>query len=158
MRWGVALGWLVACVLIGVGIYRRYYGQARDYRQWVAFCDHLGSAIGFSLQPLPQAVADYLPVCRGGCHAVLTGYLQCLRAQVDLTRAKCQSLAGDAVIAEFLYQLGRTGRETEQARIQAVRAIFTGKAEQAERDLRGKASILLKLLIIIGMVGGILWM
>ena len=158
MKWWLAGGWFVACVLVGCGIYRQKWNQARDYAQWVAFCDHLHQAIGFSLQPLPQAVAAYLPVCRGGCQVVLRGYLQLLERKTDLTRARCQGLVGDATVSEFLYQLGRTGRETEQDKIMAARAIFQTKAQQAKHDLQTKASIILKLLIIIGIAGGILWM
>lgn len=158
MKWWFAGGWFVACVLVGCGIYRQYWNKARDYAHWVAFCDHLHQAIGFSLQPLPQAVAAYLPVCRGGCQAVLNGYLQLLEQRSDLTRARCQTLTTDTVVAEFLYQLGRTGRETEQDKINAARTIFDSKAQQSQHDLQTKASIILKLLIIIGIAGGILWM
>ena len=158
MKWWLAGGWFVACVLVGCGIYRQAWHQARDYRQWVAFCDHLSQAIGFALQPLPGAVAAFLPVCRGNCQVVLNGYLQLLKQHTDLTRERCQELTQDATVAEFLYQLGRTGRETEQDKINAARAILTTKAEQAGRDLQTKASIKLKLLIIIGIAGGILWM
>ncbi len=148
----------MACVLIGCGIYRQQWSKARDYTHWVAFCDHLNQAIGFALQPLPQAVAAYLPVCRGGCHAVLNNYWQLLVDKTDLTRARCQALTADMTVSEFLYQLGRTGRETEQDKITAARAIFAAKAKQAQHDLQTKTSIILKLLIIIGIAGGILWM
>lgn len=158
MKWWLAGGWFVACVLVGCGIYRQQLGKARDYTQWVAFCDHLNQAIGFALQPLPQVVAAYLPVCRGGCQTVLKGYGQMLAQKNDLTRARCQALTADPTVAEFLYQLGRTGRETEQDKISAARVIFVAKAQQAQHDLQTKASIILKLLIIIGIAGGILWM
>ncbi|MCM1404527.1 MAG: hypothetical protein NC133_03460 [Prevotella sp.] len=158
MKWWLAGGWFVACVLVGCGIYRQQWGKARDYRQWVAFCDHLHQAIGFALLPLPQVVTDYLAVCRGGCQSVLKGYGQLLAQKTDLTRARCQTLTADTAIAEFLYQLGRTGRETEQDKISAARAIFDAKAQQAQHDLQTKTSIILKLLIIIGIAGGILWM
>lgn len=158
VKWWLAGGWFVACVLVGCNIYRKHLGKARDYAHWVAFCDHLNQAIGFALQPLPQAVAAYLPVCHGGCHAVLDGYLQILTDKTDLTRARCQDLCTDMTVSEFLYQLGRTGRETEQDKINAARAIFDAKAKQAEHELKTKASIILKLLIIIGIAGGILWM
>ncbi len=81
-----------------------------------------------------------------------------LAQKTDLTRARCQALTADPTVAEFLYQLGRTGRETEQDKISAARAIFVTKAQQAQHDLQTKASIILKLLIIIGIAGGILWM
>lgn len=158
MKWWCAGGWLVACVLIGCGIYRRQWDKVRDNRAWVAFCDHLHQAIGFSLQPLPQAVAAYLPVCRGGCQMVLKGYLTLLESKADLTRERCLGLSPDPTVSEFLYQLGRTGRATEQDKINAARAVFVTKVHQSEHDLQSKASIMLKLLIIIGIAGGILWM
>ena len=158
MRWYLAGGWLLACVLFGCGIYRRQVNRVRDYEQWVAFCDYLNQAIGFSLQPLPQAIQSYLPICRGGCRAVLDAYLQLLCQHADLTRARCQELINDPIINEFLYQLGRTGRETEQDKIVTVRQLLATKKEQAQHDLQSKASIMLKLLIIIGIAGGILWM
>ena len=158
MKWWLAGGWFVACVLIGLGIYRQQWQKVRDYNFWVAFCDHLHQAIGFALQPLPQAVSAYLPVCRGDCHAVLSDYLQLLKDKVDITRERCSRLTMDAVLWEFLYQLGRTGRETEQDKILAARTIFSDKVKQAKHDLQTKASIILKLLIIIGIAGGILWM
>lgn len=158
MRWYLAGGWFLACVLLGCLIYRQQLNKVRDCRQWVAFCDHLKQAIGFALQPLPQIVADYLPICRGGCRTVLQEYLQLLQAKTDLTREKCQTVINDQVMAEFLYQLGRTGRESEQDKIQALRATLVNRQKQAEHDLQSKASIMLKLLIIIGIAGGILWM
>ena len=158
MNWWLAGIWLVTCVCIGLGIYRQQWNKVRDYAGWVGFCDHLHQAIGFALQPLPQAVAAYLPVCRGGCQHVLTDYLQLLNGKKDLTRAGCSKLTTDATLAEFLYQLGRTGRQTEEDKISAVRNILQSKAEQAKHDLQSKASIMLKLLIIIGIAGGILWM
>ena len=152
MNWWLAGIWLIACVLLGLGIYRQQWSKVRDYTCWVEFCDHLHQAIGFALQPLPQAVAAYLPVCRGGCQRVL------LNSKKDLTRAACAQLIVDTTLAEFLYQLGRTGRQTEEDKIAAVRQILQTKAEQAKHDLQSKASIMLKLLIIIGIAGGILWM
>ncbi len=157
MNWWLAGGWFTACVLVGCSIYRQQWNRARDYAMWVTFCDHLHQAIGFALQPLPQAVSDYLPICRGNCRVVLNRYWQCLNDKVDLTREKCAELTTDTTLAEFLFQLGRTGRATEQDKIVAVRAIFQNKAEQARHDLHAKASIMLKLLIIIGIAGGILW-
>lgn len=157
MKWFCAGGWFLACVLFGCGIYRKQLQKARDYAQWVAFCDHLNQAIGFALQPLPQAISDYLPVCRGGCRSVLNNYLQLLKQGKDLTRERCQMLIADPVVNEFLYQLGRTGRETEQNKINAVRKLFVAQQDQAHHDLQSKASIMLKLLIIIGIAGGILW-
>ena len=49
-------------------------------------------------------------------------------------------------------------KDQEQDKINAARAIFDAKAKQAEHELKTKASIILKLLIIIGIAGGILWM
>lgn len=157
MNWCLAAGWFVTCVLVGIGIYRQQWNRARDYKTWVGFCDYLHQAIGFALQPLPQAVASYLPVCHGGCRVVLMNYLQLLNGKQDLTRARCTALVADSTLAEFLYQLGRTGRETEQEKITATRTIIAGRAAQAQHDLQNKASIMLKLLIIIGIAGGILW-
>lgn len=158
MNWWLAICWFVTCVLVGAGIYRRQVNQVRDYVSWVAFCDHLHQAIGFALQPLPQIVAEYLPVCRGGCRLVLSNYLDLLNAKVDLTREQCQLLTSDSVVGEFLYQLGRTGRETEQNKIVAMRALLSERVQQTKHDLKTKASIMFKLLIIIGIAGGILWM
>ncbi|MBO4823476.1 MAG: hypothetical protein J5580_02825 [Clostridia bacterium] len=157
MNWWLAGGWFVACVLVGISIYRQQWRKVRDYVNWVGFCDHLHQAIGFALQPLPQAVAAYLPVCRGGCRVVLNNYLQLLQHKQDLTREGCSVLTANSTLAEFLYQLGRTRRDIEQDKIVAVRAILVAQAEQAKHDLHSKASIMLKLLIIIGIAGGILW-
>lgn len=157
MNWCLAGGWFIVCVLIGIGIYRQQWNKTQDYLAWVGFCDHLHQAIGFALQPLPQAVATYLPVCRGDCRTVLNNYLRLLNGKQDLTREGCAELITDSVLAEFLYQLGRTGRETEQDKIVATRAVLIEKVKQAKHDLQNKASIMLKLLIIIGIAGGILW-
>ena len=157
MRWWLAAGWLIVCWLIGCGIYRQFWRRAKDYQTWVAFCDYLHQAIGFALQPLPQAIAAYLPVCHGNCQIVLSRYWQLLQDKVDLTRTRCTALTADVTLAEFLYQLGRTGRATEQDKITTARVIFQDKAQQAQHDLQTKASIMLKLLIIIGIAGGILW-
>jgi len=157
VNWWLASGWLVICVLLGVGIYCQQWHRLHDYYDWVKFCDHLHQAIGFTLQPLPQAVAAYLPVSHGGCQNILNNYLLLLKQRVDLTRERCATLTTDTMLAEFLYQLGRTGRETEQNKIVAARTIFNEKAQQAKHDLQTKASIMLKLLIIIGIAGGILW-
>ena len=158
MKFWMAGGWLLACVLIGCGIYRQYWNKARSYAQWVNFCDHLHQAIGFALQPLPQIIDGFIAICRGECRSGLSQYLALLQQKTDLTRERCQSIVSDESIAEFLYQLGRTGRETEQEKICAIRAILVTKKNQAEHNLKVKASIILKLLIIIGIAGGILWM
>lgn len=157
MNLWLAGGWFLACVLVGCGVYRQQWNKVRDYRQWLAFFDYLNQAIGFALQPLPQAVAGYLPICQGGCQVVLKNYLQILTQKTDISRERCQDLVAEPTLAEFLYQLGRTGRETEQDKIHTVNKIYTAKKEQAEHDLKTKASIMLKLLIIIGIAGGILW-
>ena len=158
VRLWLAGGWFLICVLIGCKIYRQQWNKVRDYKNWVSFCGHLHQAIGFALLPLPQVIADYLPVCRGECRRVLANYLGLLKENVDLTRERCQSLCDDPVLTEFFYQMGRTGRETEQDKIIALRTVLQEKQEQAQRDLQSKASIMLKLLIIIGIAGGILWM
>ena len=88
---------------------------------------------------------------------MLNNYLQLLRNKVDLTRARCSALTGDSVLTEFLYQLGRTGRTTEQDKITAMRVIMNDKLQGARHVLQTKTSIILKLLIIIGIAGGILW-
>ena len=141
MNLWLAGGWFCACVLVGCGTYRQYWRKVRDYTQWVAFCDHLSQAIGFALQPLPQVVGDYLSVCRGDCRLVLNHYLELLMTKTDLTRERCQSLCDDPVLTEFFYQMGRTGRETEQDKIIALRTVLQEKQEQAQRDLQSKASI-----------------
>ena len=158
MKLWLAVAWLIGCIWLGINLYRRQWNQVRDYAGWVGFCEHLQQAIGFALQPLPQAVESYLPTCRGQCYTVLTGYLQLLKQKVDLTRARCSQLTADTMLAEFLYQLGRTSRETEKDKIMAAHAVFAEKAKLAKHDLQTKASIMLKLLIIIGIAGGILWM
>ncbi len=158
MRWWLAGIWFCGCCLIGLRIYRQQCNKVRDYQNWIAFCDHLNQAIGFALLPLPQILHDYLPACRGGCRTVLSNYLQMLEKNMDMTRECCQTLSCDPVLVEFFYQMGRTGRETEQDKIIALRTVLQQKQEQAQQDLRSKASIMLKLLIIIGIAGGILWM
>ncbi len=158
MKLWMAAGWFLACVLVGCGIYRQQWNKVRAYTQWVNFCDHLHQAIGFAMQPLPYVIADYVPISRGECRLSLLNYLECLQKKVDLNRERCQKLVNDESIAEFLYQLGRTGRETEQEKICAIRTILVAKKNQAEHNLKVKASIMLKLLIIIGIAGGILWM
>ena len=157
MNWWLAGGWFITCVLVGCGIYRQQLNRARDYACWVGFCDHLHQAIGFALQPLPQVVAAYLPISYGGCAIVLKNYWRLLNERLDLTRTRCSELTADTVVAEFLYQLGRTGRETEQDKIKAARMLFDEKARHARSVLQTKTSIILKLLIIIGIAGGILW-
>lgn len=157
MNWWLAGGWFAVCFLIGAKIYRQQCNQVRDYTLWVAFCDHLNQAIGFAMQPLPQAVSAFLPVSHGGCYNILNEYLHLLHQKNDLTRERCVTLTSDTVIAEFLYQLGRTDRATEQEKIIAVRTILHEKAQQAKHDLQTKTSIIFKLLIIIGIAGGILW-
>lgn len=153
----MAGGWLLGCVLIGCHIYRQQWLKTRDYAEWVSFCDYLNQAIGFALQPLPQTIKSYLPICHGNCHDVLERYWQLLDHKIDLTREQCQKLTNDSTLCEFMYQLGRTSYETEQNKISKARAIWVDKAQQAKHDLQCKASITLKLLIIIGMIGGILW-
>lgn len=157
MNYWLSATWLLACVLLGFGVYHQFANRVRDLTGWVNFCDHLHQSIGFVLQPLPQVVAAYLPVARGNCAQVLQRYLQMLNAKSDLTRANCRTLLHDETLSEFLYQLGRTGRETEQNKISAVRAVLQERLSTAKQDLRTKASITLKLLIIIGIAGGILW-
>jgi hypothetical protein len=157
VNWWLAGAWFVACVVLGCTIYRQQWCKVRDYENWVGFCDHLHQAIGFALQPLPQAVADYLPICHGNCLTTLTNYLKLLNDKVDLTRARCAELVANNMLAEFLYQLGRTGRQTEQDKIMTTRILLSEQVQQAKRDLQTKTSIVLKLLIIIGIAGGILW-
>lgn len=158
MKWWGAGIWFLTCCIAGCRIYWRQCNKVRDYQNWIAFCNHLYQAIGFALLPLPQVIHDYLPACRGGCCTVLNNYLQMLKQNVDMTRERCQTLCGESFLAEFFYQMGRTGQETEKEKIVALRSVLTEKLEQAQRELQSKASIMLKLLIIIGIAGGILWM
>ncbi len=157
MNWILAGSWCLVCILWGLAVYRHYWNRVRDYTDWVKFCDYLHQSMGFNLQPLPQIVADYLPTCRGSCHSVLQSYLQLLNGKVDLTRQRCSALVSEQLLAEFLYQLGRSGLETEQNKVTTMRSIMHEKCEQAKHESQSKASIMLKLLIIIGIAGGILW-
>ncbi len=158
MKLWLAGGWFLACVLVGCGIYRQHWNKVKTYTDWVNFCDYLQQAIGFALQPLPQVIAGFLPTCRSDCYSALLQYGKLLQQKIDLTRDCCRTCVNDESIAEFLYQLGRTGRETEQAKITAFRVVLETKKNNAVHHLKMKASIILKLLIIIGIAGGILWM
>ena len=148
---------LVTCVAVGIYLYRKSWRRVQFYTGVIEFCHYLQTAIGFTRPPLPVVVQQVLPQTTGEFATVLTGYGKLLAEQKALTRAECAALTTDPDVAEFLYQLGRTGSVTEQAKIMNALQIFDEKKQRATEHLRTKASITLKLLIIIGIAGVILW-
>lgn len=148
---------LVTCVAVGIYLYRQSWRRVQFYTGAIEFCHYLQTAIGFTRPPLPVVVQQFLPQATTEFATVLTGYGQLLDQQTALTREKCTALSPDPDVAEFLYQLGRTGSVTEQAKIANALQVFDEKKQRADTHLRTKASITLKLLIIIGIAGVILW-
>ncbi len=157
MKWFMGGACLIICVVMGVVYYRRSWRRVQFYTEVINFCHHLQTALGFTRPPLPLVIKQALPQATGEFAKALAGYGQLLDGQSALTREKCTALTTDTDVAEFLFQLGRTGSVTEQAKIANALTIFTAKQQQANDHLRFKASITLKLLIIIGIAGVILW-
>ncbi len=157
MKWFMGGACLIICVTVGVVLYRRSWRRVQFYTGVITFCHHLQTALGFTRAPLPTVVGQVLPQISGDLATVLTNYKQLLDGQTALTREKCQTLTTDGDLAEFLYQLGRTGSVTEQVKIDHALTTFTAQKQQATEHLRTKASITLKLLIIMGIAGVILW-
>ena len=157
MKWLIAGVFFSICTAVGVGIYQRSAARVKFYHAVITFCQHLSTEIGFSLQPLPQIIAEYPATPSGQFNQVLAGYAQLLRSKADITREQCLALTTDPEVAEFLYRLGRTGSTQEKTKITNAVQIFTTKQTQAETYLHHKASIMCKLLIIIGIAGVILW-
>ena len=156
MNWLLGLGWLGACVVAAVIVYQRSAGQVKFYTDLTNFCRYLGTEISFALTPLPKIVAGFQPR-HAALRQVLTGYQQLLQSKENITRGKCAELTTDADVADFLCGLGRTGSITELDKIKTAVALFTAKKDQAMDNLQSKASIISKLLIIIGIAGVILW-
>lgn len=157
MNWVWGMGFFLLCTAVGVGIYQRSAAKVRFYHALIGFCQHLTTEIGFALKPLPQIVAAYPPTPSTAFNQVLSGYAHLLQSKADLTREQCLALTTDAEVAAFLYGLGRTGSTQEKTKIANAMQIFTAKKTQAETYLHHKASIICKLLIIIGIAGVILW-
>lgn len=135
----------------------RARARVKFYQALIAFCQHLHTEISFALKPLPQIIAGYQDTPSSEFNQVLRGYAQLLQNKADLTREQCLALSTDHDVAEFLSGLGRTGSPQEITKIANATQVFTAKEQQATTYLREKASIICKLLIIIGIAGVILW-
>lgn len=157
MRWLWGVGFFAVCVAVGAYRYYQSAAKVKFYTDLIAFCNNLHTEIGFALTPLAQIIAQYQNAYTAEFNQVLTGYGQLLHAKADITREQCLALTRDPQVAEFFYNLGRTGSQGEKDKIQTAIGVFTARQQQAEADLRGKASIIFKLLIIIGIAGVILW-
>ena len=157
MNWWLGGIWLVACGGVGIYLYRQSAERVKFYAGLIDFCHYLTAEIGFHQQSLPELLAHYHSPVGGKCCALLADYQKILIAKADLTREKCQTLTPDRTVAEFLYSLGRLGSAEERDKIAAAQAVFADRHTAAQHHLQTKASITLKLLIIIGIAGVILW-
>lgn len=157
MKWVLAGGFFLICTAVGVGIYQRSAAKVKFYHALIGFCQHLNTEISFALKPLPQIVTEYQHTPSAEFNQLLAGYAQLLQDKADITREQCLALTADSEVAEFLYSLGRTGSTQEKTKIANAEQSFAAKKTQAETYLHSKASIICKLLIIIGIAGVILW-
>jgi hypothetical protein len=141
------------CITIGLIVYHRAKARVRFFAGLVAFCNNLSTEISFTLTPVGQVIDRYKNTYSSEFNHVLFGYRKLLEDKCDITREQCLEIAVDPWVADFFYNLGRAGSKEEADKVNDAIRKFSAYKADAEKYLTGKASIALKILIIIGIAG-----
>ena len=144
-------------VAIGVYIYSAFKARKRFFADLLQFCSHLSIEISFSKNTIARVIERYSQSYSRPFRAVLEGYTKFLNEKQDITRETLIPLMWNrltldeaAQTVEFFYQLGRHGSFEEGKKLESTRVEFENMLEKATHDLTTRASIYLKLCIILG--------
>jgi hypothetical protein len=151
------------CVFIGLFIYCKSKMRVRFFADLLSFCGNLQTEVGFALMPVTQVIDVYRDGYSGHFRGVLSRYGDLVNSRCDITRERCRTCVWEGLteeeknkVADFFYNLGRHGVGEEKNKIESAAAVFGGYKGAADEYLRAKASIALKILIIMGVAGAIL--
>jgi hypothetical protein len=156
MKFMACLSVFCGCFAIGLIIYVRAKNKVRFYTDLIAFCRNLVTEISFTLTPIVQIIDKYQNSYSAEFIRVLSAYRELIDSNCDITREKCLQIIAEPQTADFFYNLGRHGSTQEKEKLVAAACIFMGYKNEAEGYLKTKASIALKILIIMGIAGVIL--
>jgi hypothetical protein len=138
------------CVIIGLVVYLRAKSKVRFFASLSAFCNNLSTEISFALTPVSQIIDKYREAYCTEFDKVLNSYQRLIAKKEDITREKCLGFCSNIEAADFFYNLGRSGAMQEKDKITNAVKIFDNLKANAEKDLHGRASVTLKILIIMG--------
>jgi stage III sporulation protein AB len=148
---------------IGLIIYNRAKLKVRFFDNLLMFCNNLRTEISFSLRPITQIIDSYINTYSPVFGKMLLSYRNITANKNNITREVISAAVWDKVqqneketITDFLNNLGRHSVAEEKEKIDTAIQIFTAYKNNAENALKIRASLTLKLLIIMGIAGVIL--
>jgi len=146
----------LAFVAIGVVVYNYYKSRKIFFENLLSFCNHLKIEIEFSKNTLAQIIDRYLTSYSSHFAQVLAHYKSLLDTKQDITtqnivmwkRLKPEEATA---VTEFLVELGRHGVGEESHKLRANIVIFESHHKTAVEFMKTRASLYLKLCIILGL-------
>jgi hypothetical protein len=144
------------CAIIGLTVYFRAKCRVNFFSGLLAFCNNLQTEIGFTLTPIAQVIELYSAAYPKEFLRMLSAYKKMLDSKIDITRERCLEIADIPQVADFFYELGRHGAKEEQSKIAGAIGIFGEMKKSADEYLKTKATLTLKLLLLLGVAGVIL--
>ena len=148
---------------IGIIIWYRYHTRKVYFDNLLSFCNHLLVEINFSKNTVMTVIQRYQSAYSQAFKETITSYAGLLESKSDITRQSTQSIMWKQLkvqeadtIADFLTELGRHGSTQETEKIENKKIHFLTFQKNAEDQLRTKASIYLKICIILGVAAVIL--
>ncbi len=157
MRLWIGIGIFIICFLIGWSKYRSSLYRVNFYQGLIAFCNNLNTEIAFALMPIAQIIDRYKNSYSIEFNQALNKYAKLLKNKKDITYEKCLDISSEPQVADFFYNLGRAGSQEEKDKIKSAMLNFRESKKEADNYLKTKASIMFKVLIIIGIAGVIFW-
>ena len=154
----IVLG-IIFAVFVGVGIHlwRVYAARRRFFADWCAFCAHMGIEISFSKSYIAGVIERYGESYGAHFRDVVSGYKRLLDEKLDVTRDAVDGLMWHrlrmderAALVDFFVGLGRHGCGEEATKLDGSKMVADGLHQRAVGEVRTRASIYLKLCIIVG--------
>jgi len=143
--------------LIGILIQSHYKSRKRFFDDLISFCNHLSVEINFSKNTVAQIIDRYSDSYAKHFDEVIKNYANLQTANADITYDTIQSFMWrrlkkheSSVISDFFYELGRHGVSEETQKLENGLVRFDRFLVDSTSDMTRKASIYMKLSIILG--------
>ncbi|MCL2846901.1 MAG: stage III sporulation protein AB [Firmicutes bacterium] len=150
-------GIFMGFTLCGVYLWRAYLTRRRFFSDTITFMGYLGIEIAFSKNQIGLVIERY---GAGFCEPfrnMITAYKQIMDSRADITRDGINEILWKrlrpderVVVADLLYNLGRHACAQEEKKLRTKNVEIARLHERAIGEMRSRASIYLKLCIILG--------
>jgi len=147
----------VCFAAIGYIIWRGYKQRKVFFENQLSFCNHLLVEISFSKNTVLHVIENYAQAYSLPFRQMLFNYKSLIDGKKDITRESINSFMWRrlkpherAIVADFLYELGRHGPQQEREKIENKKIQFDTFHQNAATALKKEASIYLKVFILLG--------